>query len=812
MRVEAGELERVIILMPPRHGKSLTSTIFFPAWFLGRNPDKYVISASYGQDLAEDFGQKVRNHLQDPLHRMVFPQSVLSGDSQAKDKFTLTEGGMYFAVGRGSAITGRGAHCLPAGTLVETDHGPLPIETLANRIGGVRVLSFNERTRSHEYKAIEAVSARPAARLRRITTAAGRVVEATGDHPFFVGGRYVEADQLAAGDRLLCAVREQRGEGRVRDREAREARPRAVLLQPRVLEQVDKRGAARHTDVFGLRPTGTEGNGGWLAAHSVLQPRVFADAPRAAEGGDASKPSAPHLRAVQHGVHGRRGALPSADGGGAGDLLLPALRGPRALAADVGRWEPEVEGRHDAASAAAALREGVPHDAPAHQAARRIPLRGLPRHEAQAARAPHRREPDEQRGVESGDALLAVPHGVARGEGFDSVEDAVALVEDVHGETVVFDLQVADNHNFYANGVLTHNCFLIDDPVKTREEASSETLRRQLHDWFSDVAYTRLMPGKSAVVLTQTLWHEDDLAGWIQREQQHDGWHIVRFPAIAEEDEERRKAGEPLWPEKFPLDKLEGIKRTLRTESWLSLYQQRCVSDDGSYFKLAWLRDAFEPKDYTPAEARGFAKYILVDPATSKKRGSDYTAMWVLGLGADRNFYVLDAVRDKLDLRERADKLFELHQRWKPITRVYYEQYALSGDIPYIKEKMNGFGGSPPYRFNITTVGGNVKKTERIGRLVPLMRDHRIRMPRHLWRTCEGREVDLVKLFEEELKAFPVAAHEDMLDSLARITDPEDADHNQLVLEWPKTPDELQAQSQMAMRDKANRGGGWMAA
>lgn len=600
MRVEAGELERVIILMPPRHGKSLTSTIFFPAWFLGRNPDKYVISASYGQDLAEDFGQKVRNHLQDPLHRMVFPQSVLSGDSQAKDKFTLTEGGMYFAVGRGSAITGRGAHCLVAGTLVETERGPMPIEELAPLVGQIRVV----------------------------------------------------AHQFSTGKDVLCRVRAFR---------AREARG-VVTIRSR----------------GGSVVTGTTDHRLWI--HGDYRPM-----------GDACG----------------RDALVRCGGG-----------------------QDEVESVH--------------------------------------------REPDR--------------------------------------EAVVYDIEVEGEHNFFANGILSSNCFLIDDPVKTREEASSETLRRQLHDWFADVAYTRLMPGKSAVVLTQTLWHEDDLAGWIMREQQHDGWHVVRFPAIAEEDEERRKAGDPLWPEKFPLEKLEGIKRTLRTESWLSLYQQRCVSDDGSYFKLAWLRDAFEPKDYTPAEARGFAKYILVDPATSKKRGSDYTAMWVLGLGADRNFYVLDAVRDKLDLRERADKLFELHQRWKPITRVYYEQYALSGDIPYIKEKMNGFGGSPPYRFNITTVGGNVKKTERIGRLVPLMRDHRIRMPRHLWRTCEGREVDLVKLFEEELKAFPVAAHEDMLDSLARITDPEDADHNQLVLEWPKTPDEIQAQSQMAMRDKASRGGGWMAA
>ena len=183
MRVEAGELERVIILMPPRHGKSLTSTIFFPAWFLGRNPDKYVISASYGQDLAEDFGQKVRNHLQDPLHRMVFPQSVLSGDSQAKDKFTLTEGGMYFAVGRGSAITGRGAHCLVAGTLVETERGPMPIEELAPLVGQIRVVAHQFSTGKDVLCRVRAFRAREARGVRIVTRVQQRLGESTQVEP-----------------------------------------------------------------------------------------------------------------------------------------------------------------------------------------------------------------------------------------------------------------------------------------------------------------------------------------------------------------------------------------------------------------------------------------------------------------------------------------------------------------------------------------------------------------------------------------------------------------------------------------------------
>ena len=66
-RVARGELDRVIVCMPPRHGKSLITSTMFPAWFLGRNPTKSVIASSYGQELASDFGRRVRNFVAEPL-------------------------------------------------------------------------------------------------------------------------------------------------------------------------------------------------------------------------------------------------------------------------------------------------------------------------------------------------------------------------------------------------------------------------------------------------------------------------------------------------------------------------------------------------------------------------------------------------------------------------------------------------------------------------------------------------------------------------------------------------------------------------
>ena len=110
--VERGDIRRLAIFMPPRHGKSILTSEFFPAWYMGRNPDKFIICSTYAQDLADDFGRKVRNQLQDKQYEDLFPEANLSTDSASVRRFHTSKGGVYFAVGAGSAITGRGAHLL----------------------------------------------------------------------------------------------------------------------------------------------------------------------------------------------------------------------------------------------------------------------------------------------------------------------------------------------------------------------------------------------------------------------------------------------------------------------------------------------------------------------------------------------------------------------------------------------------------------------------------------------------------------------------------------------------------------------------
>ena len=203
---------------------------------------------------------------------------------------------------------------------------------------------------------------------------------------------------------------------------------------------------------------------------------------------------------------------------------------------------------------------------------------------------------------------------------------------------------------------------------------------------------------------------------------------------------------------------------------------QNPTADSTQGFKREWL------KHYKTMDGgKGMNRYITVDPASSRKENADYTCMFVLGLGADMNIYVLDMIRDRLSLTERADALMKLHRRWKPL-EVRYEQYGLQADIEHIRDRQE----RENHRFRIHEVGGSTRKEDRIRRLVPLFEGGRIWFPATMYvPNLEGRSEDLVKIFiEDEYGSFPVSIHDDMLDALSRIAEPD------LTLKWPKPKSE----------------------
>ncbi len=112
MDIEKGRKDRICVNIPPRHGKSQLVSIFFPAWFLGRNPGKKVMMVSHTTDLAVDFGRKVRNLISTDAYQAIFSTVQLASDSKSAGRWNTNSGGEYYACGVGSALAGRGADLL----------------------------------------------------------------------------------------------------------------------------------------------------------------------------------------------------------------------------------------------------------------------------------------------------------------------------------------------------------------------------------------------------------------------------------------------------------------------------------------------------------------------------------------------------------------------------------------------------------------------------------------------------------------------------------------------------------------------------
>jgi len=108
-QVAQGKLKRLIINMPPRHSKSEFASFLMPAWFLGRNPKLKIIQATHNTELAVRFGRKVRDLIDDPQYKEIFPETILKEDNKGAGKWGTDKGGEYFAAGVGAAVTGRGA-------------------------------------------------------------------------------------------------------------------------------------------------------------------------------------------------------------------------------------------------------------------------------------------------------------------------------------------------------------------------------------------------------------------------------------------------------------------------------------------------------------------------------------------------------------------------------------------------------------------------------------------------------------------------------------------------------------------------------
>ena len=728
--------------MTPTHN-STYSSILFPAWYMGRHPKDMLLLTSNTMELAETFGRRIRNIVGGADFQSVFGFG-LSSDSTAAARWSNDKGGELLGSGVGGSIVGRRCDCLVASTQIETYSGPVRIDQVRP---GDYVLSAEQDSRPC-YRRVVAVAQREADEYLRVHTASGCVVESTGNHRIRVARGWVEASALVAGDDGLRVLRYGLDSHEMRPRE--EVAPRRGVsadMQPivRFRDKQPRKGLCANLQQL------------WQACTRRSE-SLLGRVPK----GSREK----ERRAVQEGsanavVLGLRQRVQATDFYAHAKVLLGRLQEYGTRFVDGWRRQSDLQARSGLQPVFAGGAAAVSGVQGSGKRAGRTRLCCVWRHEA-VEHASHRYEPAEQYRLELGDDVPRLSCGPARSGTPQAFYDTVSMVERVCSKETVYDLQIDGTECFFANGILVHNCLIMDDVVRSKEDVSSETMRERTWAWYTADVLTRLKP-RARQVFCNTRWHEDDLAGRILDRDSKD-WTVLKLEMenTREDDPLGRKVGERLWAEWFTPEMVDRAKQD--PASWSALYQQNPSPEGGGEFKKGWV----EFYDNPPSK-KNTTNLIIVDPANEKSRRSDYTAMWVIGMGGDGNAYILDIIRDRMNLSERTSMLFKLHRKYRP-TEVRYERYGMMGDIDHIKLEMDRLS----YRFRIREVKGQVKKEDRIRRLIPWFKDGKVVFPRELVYTdLSGRSADLVRVFiEEELAPFPVAKHDDLMDALSRLAEP----------------------------------------
>jgi predicted phage terminase large subunit-like protein len=243
-----------------------------------------------------------------------------------------------------------------------------------------------------------------------------------------------------------------------------------------------------------------------------------------------------------------------------------------------------------------------------------------------------------------------------------------------------------------AGGAITGkgaHLLIVDDPIKNAEEANSAVHRQKIWEWFQSVAFTRLEP-KGSVVLIQTRWHADDLAGRLLKQSLGEGekWEIINLPAVAEDDDLiGREPGEALWPERYDIDDLNSIRRVIGTYYWQSLYQQKPVDEQGGRIKQDWLRyygmrgkminlqDASNKIFHTVNEDE-LSRFAIMDPAgtsqdvaAERKGRCSWSVIGVferVRVDNVENLIVRHVWRDRVEIPELIEKAKAIDRQWNP--------------------------------------------------------------------------------------------------------------------------------------------------
>ena len=290
---------------------------------------------------------------------------------------------------------------------------------------------------------------------------------------------------------------------------------------------------------------------------------------------------------------------------------------------------------------------------------------------------------------------------------------------------------------------------LIDDPIKNRQEAESETYRRRLYEEYQSTLYTRVQRD-GAIIIVMTRWHEDDICGRLLNPSicEPEGWEILDIPAVCETEDDLlgRQIGETIWPE-IGYDEAWAArtKAAVGTYAWAGMYQQRPAPLEGGLFK----RQYFNFYKVAPS---GMSQVVQSWDCTFKEVDtSDYVAGHVWGRkGGD--FYLLDRVHAKMGITATMQSIRTLTAKW-PTARAKYIEEAANGAavIELLKRQIPGIVPVHPD-------GGKVVRAQAI---MPFVEAGNVYLP-------DPSIAPWIHDFIEECANFPNALHDDDVDAMTQ--------------------------------------------
>lgn len=284
----------------------------------------------------------------------------------------------------------------------------------------------------------------------------------------------------------------------------------------------------------------------------------------------------------------------------------------------------------------------------------------------------------------------------------------------------------------------------IDDYLKNRKAADSDTEREDQWNWYRSTARTRVEPG-GGILITATHWHHDDLVGRLRKlaaeDPNADQWEEIRFPAIAEEqDALGRQEGDALDPERFDLAALLNLKASVGDREWAALYQQRPTDEEGAIFKRDWWRH--EDPRYAPTGSR----WLVGDLAFSRNRQADYTVFGLWQVEPGPVYRLLDVYRERLTFPESRQAAIRLMGKYR-FRAAIIEKKGQTDDR--FKEWASGIG------FPVLWYTPDRDKVQRAHAVTPMIAGGQVILP---------KEAPWLTDYLTEHGQFPAGAHDDQVD------------------------------------------------